>query len=332
MALLAHWPKHQLPLDSASRAAALEAVKAAFAPTIASLQVDLGLDELFEHIYVPLACWVLEKKPSDRPLVLGINGAQGAGKASLFNILEVILGDGFGQRIVSLRVDDLYLTRSERERLAREVHPLFKTRGVPGTHDVSLGLELLEQLKTNQADQVVRIPVFDKSTDERCPVESWQEWVGPTDIIVFDGWCMGAKPQSEESLKDPVNELERQEDPNGVWRRYVNEHLATEYQMLFDQLDLLVMLKVPSMQSVYDWRTMQELKLEERAAFIYEDSRPADPLRIMNAVEISRFIAHYERLTCWMLEELSDRADLTLQLNENHKICDIQLRANDLAS
>ncbi len=326
MALLAHWPKNRLPLDQKSRQHALEAVKAAFEPTIASLQVDLGLDELFEQVYVPLACWVLENKKPGVPLVLGVNGAQGSGKARLFNILEVILGEGFGQKIVSLRIDDLYLTRSERDRLSREVHPLFKTRGVPGTHDIRLGLDLLHQLKTARPDQIVRIPVFDKSTDERCPLASWQEWVGPTDIIVFDGWCLGAKPQVALQLVDPVNDLERNEDPDGVWRTYVNERLANEYQLLFKQIDLLVMLKVPSMQVVYDWRGEQEQKLEERAAYIYDYHLPSDPLRIMNSTEINRFIAHYERLTRWMLDELSDRADVTLKLNENHKIYDILLK------
>lgn len=326
MALLTQWPSDRLPLTPELRQQALDAVNGAFASTIANLQVDLGLEELFEKIYVPVSCWVYQHYQPGQPLVVGINGAQGAGKARLFNFLEVVLSDAFGLRVANLSIDDIYLTRAERESLAERVHPMLATRGVPGTHDVELGLSLLQQLKQARAGDVVRVPMFDKSIDERTPEESWQEFVGPVDVIVFDGWCVGARPESDERLNTTINELEAQEDPEGLWRRYVNEQLVGPYQQLFDEIDLLICLQVPSMKAVYNWRAAQEVKLSERTALRYEDRTPTDPLRIMGSDEIVRFIAHYERLTRWMLEDIPRRADLTLELNENHKIAAIDLR------
>jgi D-glycerate 3-kinase len=327
MALLTQWPSNRLPLDRAKREHALKAVNEAFASAIANLQVDLGLEELFEKIYVPIACWVYEQHQPGTPLVVGINGAQGSGKARLFNLLEVVLSEAFGLRVANLSIDDIYLTRAEREKLADTVHPMLATRGVPGTHDVELGLRLLQQLKQTQPGDVVRIPMFDKSTDERMPEESWQEFVGPVDVIVFDGWCIGAAPEPEARLSQPINDLEIEEDSDGSWRRYVNEQLAGPYQTLFDEVDLLICLQVPNMQAVYNWRAAQEVKLSERAALLYEDRTPTDPLRIMGSEEIRRFIAHYERLTRWMIEDIPRRADLTLELNDNHKIAAINIRA-----
>ena len=320
MGSIVTWPKDRLPGSAEIRAKALEAVTQAFAPTVESLDVDLGLNELFEQIYVPVACSILDRLTPGTPFVVGINGAQGAGKATLYNLLEVILTEGFGLKVTGFSIDDLYLTRAERDSLAQSVHPLLKTRGVPGTHDVDLGIKLLNQLKQAGPSELTRIPIFDKSTDERVPEQMWHEWHGSADVIIFDGWCVGSIAESEESLTAPINELEKLEDPEGVWRHYVNQQLATTYQDLFSCLDMLVMLKVPNMQAVYDWRAVQEEKLKDRASLLYSERSSADPLRIMDGTEITRFIAHYERLTRWMLEEIPTRADITLALNANHKI------------
>ncbi|TCK05708.1 hypothetical protein [Marinobacterium mangrovicola] len=324
MSLLTRWPREQLMLSAEERRRAVQAVEKAFAPTLESLQVDIGLKEMFEQIYVPLAAWLVERqRGQSKPLVVGINGAQGAGKSTLFNLIEVILEEGFGLRVIGFSIDDLYRTRAEREELGREVHPLMETRGVPGTHDVALGIELLESLLHAGPDTLTKIPVFDKSIDDRCPPTVWQEWLGPVDVIVFEGWCVGAEPQTEAELAQAVNSLEADEDPDGVWRRYVNAQLAGPYQQLFEYLDLVLMLKVPSMQAVYQWRAQQEEKLAERVRYIYDTQQPTSHLRIMNPSEIRRFIAHYERLTRAMLEELPGKVDICLDLNENHKISDI---------
>ncbi|MCV6609591.1 MAG: hypothetical protein OIF55_02350 [Amphritea sp.] len=330
MNLLTRWPENQLCLSSEQRRQAVNSVEKAFASTLESLKVDIGLVELLESIYVPLGAWLVErKKRQNGPLVVGINGAQGAGKSTLFNLLEVILEEGFDLKVVGLSIDDLYKTRSDREQLADAVHPLLKTRGVPGTHDVELGIELLKRLKGEFAStgQSVKIPVFDKSIDDRCPPALWQEWNDDADIIVLEGWCVGAVPQDEQALQTPVNDLEQTEDPDGAWRNYVNQQLQGAYKDLFAMVDVLIMLKVPSMESVFEWRSQQEKKLAERVKYIYDTQQPTQHLRIMNEDEIQRFIQHYERLTRTMLEELPDRADICLALNENHKISKIHVNS-----
>ena len=87
---------------------------------------------------------------------------------------------------------------------------------------------------------------------------------------------------------------------------------------LFEQLDLLIMLKVPNMESVFEWRTLQEKKLADRVGYLAQEGQ-LDELKIMSESEIHRFIMHYERLTRMMLERMPEIADVTCFLNENHK-------------
>ncbi len=131
---------------------------------------------------------------------------------------------------------------------------------------------------------------------------------------------MGAKPQPDEALHEPVNDLEKHEDPDESWRRYVNAQLKGAYQHLFALLDRLVMLKVPDMACVFRWRLAQERELAKRYL-----SYPDQSLRLMNAAELQRFIQHYQRLTCWMLEEMPKRADVVIPLDQHHRFESIQI-------
>ncbi|QEW07654.1 hypothetical protein [Nitrincola iocasae] len=321
MSVLISWPSSHLCLTELERQAASCAVESAFTSALENLRVDIGFRDMVEQLYVPMGAWVAQQQSDkNKPLVIGINGAQGAGKSTLFNLLEVTLSEGFGLRVVGFSIDDLYKTRAKRSELAEQVHPLLQTRGVPGTHDVELGIEILDSLLHANDTTVTRIPVFDKSIDDRCPDYVWQEWVGRADIIVLEGWCVGATPQLDEALSEPVNQLEREEDSNGIWRRYANEQLKYQYAELFSRLDLLIMLQVPSMQAVFEWRSLQEKKLAERVQYIHDQQQSTDHLRIMNEQQIVRFIQHYERLTRAMLEQMPQVADLVLKLNQNHKI------------
>jgi len=328
MSVLTRWPQDQLCLSYREREEAVTAVEKAFASTLESLKVDIGLVDMFEAIYVPLGAWLAcRKRQKTGPLVIGINGAQGAGKSTLFNLVEVILTEGFNLNVVGFSIDDLYKTYDERVELSETVHPLLRTRGVPGTHDVDLGIKILNSLKKSDENTVTKIPVFDKSTDDRCQAAVWQEWVGPADVIVLEGWCVGADPQSPEALVGAINELERDKDQNGLWRDYVNAQLSGPYQELFSMIEVLIMLKVPSMDAVFEWRSLQEKKLAERVKYIYDTQQPTEHLRIMDEEQIQRFIQHYERLTRHMLEEMPGRADITLCLNDNHKVSEILINS-----
>lgn len=278
------------------------------------LALPVGVAEHLTAVYSPLAERLTRRLPlQNEPKILGINGAQGTGKSTAAEVLAYLLAVR-GFKVCCLSIDDLYLTLAEREQLAASVHPLLRTRGVPGTHDVALGLRLLEQLKAAEADTKVRIPRFDKALDDRCAPEDFDVWEGRPHLIIFEGWCLGAKPQDRAALEVPANELERREDAGGGWRRYVNEQLQA-YQALFDQLDYLIMLKAPSFEQVYEWRAEQEQALEQKMA---AQGRAASHL--MSAEGLRRFIQHYERLTRWILEEMPQRADLLLELSPAHRI------------
>jgi D-glycerate 3-kinase len=235
-----------------------------------------------------------------RPACVAIAGAQGSGKTTLARVLtdELIRS---GLRAVACSLDDFYLTRAERAALAQSVHPLLVTRGVPGTHDVELCLRTLDDVTRRPT----AMPVFDKGLDDRIQRSQWPV-AGPVQVVVIEGWCLGARPQPPGDLVAPVNDLERDEDADGRFRRYVNDALAHRYQDLFEQFDKLVFLQVPGFDAVAAWRGQQELQIP-RANRMTQD-------------RLRRFVAHYERLTRWMLEDVPTRADLTVVLNQSHGI------------
>ena len=238
-----------------------------------------------------------------RPLIVGINGAQGSGKSTLCRFLEVLLVE-HNQRAVTVSLDDLYLTRAERRELAADCHPLFATRGVPGTHDVSLGEAVLDSLVGGHP---VILPRFDKAADDRASDGTLVEKI---DIVLFEGWCVGAVPQPAAALREPVNRLEAEEDPEGIWRREVNRRLATDYAELFGRIDLLVMLKVENFEAVRANRKLQEDKLAA--------SNPGGAA-IMDDAALDRFLKHYERLTRWMLAEMPARADVLIEVGPDQR-------------
>lgn len=255
-----------------------------------------------EAFWQPLADRIASE--AKRPLIVGINGAQGSGKSTLCRFLEQLLA---ARRLyaVTLSLDDLYLTRAERQALARDEHPLFATRGVPGTHDVALGEAILDAVA---AGRPATLPRFDKAADDRAA--EGMPITLPADVVLFEGWCVGAVPQPAATLREPVNALERDEDPDGTWRREVNRRLATDYAELFARIDLLVMLKVAGFESVRANRKLQEDKL---AAV-----NPGGPA-IMDDAALDRFLMHYERLTRWMLAEMPARADVVIEIGPDQR-------------
>jgi D-glycerate 3-kinase len=230
---------------------------------------------------------------------VGLCGPQGSGKSTIAAATVRLLTQR-GMSAVALSLDDIYLGREARGWLARQVHPLLVTRGPPGTHDVALGCGVLDALARPAQ---IALPSFDKGRDERHPIPDWPEVRGPVDVVIFEGWCVGALPQPEEDLARPINALEADEDPDGAWRGYVNRQLGGPYQALFGRLDLLALLAAPGFEVVQAWRTEQEHKLRGRGGGGMSDG------------EIGRFVAHYERLTRWILAEMPGRADMVFDLD-----------------
>jgi len=275
---------------------------------IANLIAAEGLPEDYRAVvdrhWRPIADTIADLWFDKGKVVVGISGAQGSGKTTLCRFLETLLIE-HNLRTVTLSLDDLYLTRAERAALSADKHPLFVTRGVPGTHDIALGETILDDLL---AGRTAALPRFDKATDDRAPMRRIVE--PPIDVVLLEGWCVGAVPQPAEALAEPVNALERDADPDSVWRNEVNRRLATDYAGLFGRLDLLVMLKVADFDAVRANRLLQEQKL---AASHPEGSA------IMDEAALDRFLMHYERLTRWMLEEMPGRAEVTIEIGANQR-------------
>jgi len=266
-------------------------------------RLDRGLaGRLADHIDTAWAA-------AGRPILVGLCGPQGCGKSTLAGKVDRALKT-LGRSSVVLSIDDLYLTRQERGRLAADVHPLLAVRGPPGTHDMALAAVVLDALLQGTP---VRLPRFDKGRDDRLGDQPLV--VGPTDVILFEGWCVGARAEPADALAEPVNALEREEDPESVWRAYVNQALAGSYRALFDRLDLYVLLQAPSFDVVVGWRQEQEHGLRRRSG-----AGMSDP-------QVARFVQHYERLSRHIAREAPHRADVVVWLDEARQPIQIESRS-----
>jgi D-glycerate 3-kinase len=245
---------------------------------------------------------------SDAPLLLGLSGLQGSGKSTLAAQV-VAAARARGIAAVTMSIDDFYLGRAARQRLARDVHPLLATRGVPGTHDIALLRRTLAQLRCATPRAPARIPRFDKGLDSRVPRARWTRVTSPPAFVVLEGWCIGVPMQPAAALRRPVNALERDEDRDGRWRAWVNHQLAAVYAPLWRELDRLAVLRAPDFSVVARWRDEQERALRRRHA-----------PRAMTPAQLRRFLMFYERLSRWALRALPARADLAIELDDRRNV------------
>ncbi len=271
-----------------------------------------------DQYFRPLAQNIAQRheKKSCTAYVLGIQGTQGSGKSTAAEFLKCLLTEQYQLNCVVVSIDDFYLTLDQRIELSHTVHPLLKTRGVPGSHDVPLAMNIIEKLMSQKAGQITQIPRFDKVRDDRHPGQLWSKCCGKVDVIIFEGWCVGVPAQPAKALKAPVNLLELNEDAQLVWRSYVNAQLSQGYQALFALLDDLLVLQAPSFEVVYQWRLLQEQKLIEGLAASGQNNSINHTL---NAEQVKRFISHYQRLTEHALRCLPERASWVLYQNDQHE-------------
>lgn len=273
---------------------------------------------------LPLAQWIYgRQRGRAEALVVGVNGPQGCGKSTTVASLKTLLETYYGLRVAIVSIDDFYLTRAERQLLGQTVHPLLVTRGVPGTHDMDLAMRSLALLSSN-ASGTVAVPLFDKAIDDRMPESRWPQFVMPIDVILFEGWCVGAMPEPEQALATPRNELEADEDHDGTWRQYVNLSLAAGYRDLFDRLDALILFSCGDFSWVYDWRRQQEQDNAARA-----QARAGMTTAIMNDAQLKRFVLHYERITTHCQRVLPELADVVVPLSKSRQVAALRWRQNE---
>ena len=288
---------HQLP------AAYLVQAEQWFAPLIS--------DVLSQIIATP-------KTQTSKALVIGINGCQGSGKSTLADYLRTTLVLMHNIETVSVSLDDFYLTKAERQALAESEHPLLSPRGVPGTHDAALAIELICKL-ARQKEGSIALPTFDKSRDDRD--EDQPHIINlPVKVIILEGWCLGAEPQTHEQLATPLNDLETEQDQNGQWRAAVNQALASDYAALFGLVDCWLMLKAPAFNCVYQWRLEQEQKMAAKLGVDILNKHQSEHSDIMDAEEIQHFISHYQRITEHGLKTLPNKMHHLYELDQHRNI------------
>ncbi len=277
---------------------------------------DLFYDKLnqLKKFYLPICDQIYnEYKKNNKSIIIGLSGGQGSGKSTIAEIFKLILKNNFKLNVISFSIDDFYKSLQERKRMSEKKHKLFLTRGVPGTHDINFLKKTLNNLKRTNFKSCY-IPKFNKSTDDRYPKTKWIKVTKKPEIILFEGWCVGAKHQSIKKLIKPINSLEKNHDKEMKWRFKVNNELKNRYKFIFKQIDKLIFLKVPNFRYVYKWRVLQEKKLKLMTK----------GKKIMSNIKIKKFIMYYERITRQMLVDLNFDANIVITLDKKHRLSSIK--------
>ena len=266
---------------------------------------------------IPLSFWINEKSnKNSNTYFLGLSGGQGTGKTTITALLEIILNKYFKKKVCAFSIDDFYKTKKEREKLSKNKHPLLKTRGVPGTHDINLIFDFLNEVKLKKKNNFL-LPKFDKSIDDRAKKSMWKKINYIPDIVILDGWCIGAKAQSNKLLTKAINILEKKEDPKNVWRKYVNKQLKTKYKVLFNKMNDIIYLNASNFSLMKKWRIKQENKI--RIKNVKKNSK------VMTNKDILRFMMFYQRITQQMFKDMLKVSSAILKLDSHHQIKNIKL-------
>ena len=266
------------------------------------------------RFYLPISKMIkdeYEKKKKTR--IIGLTGGQGTGKSTISIILKIILKEAYNLETVIFSIDDFYKTLNERETMSKKISDLFLTRGVPGTHDTKMLFQCIKNLKNNNFKKM-NIPKFDKSIDNRLSKSNWLQVKKKPNIVIFEGWCVGALAQKNKDLISPINKLEKYKDKKKIWRQKVNLKLRRDYKKIFDLIDKLIFLKVPSFKYVLKWRLLQEKKLRI--------TRKGN--KTMTDKQVKNFIMYYERITKHMLKTLPKDADTVISIDSKHRLKSIK--------
>jgi len=269
-------------------------------------------DKMIKSFLIPVSFWIAKKANKKRPLIIGLAGGQGSGKTTISSILTLILKKYFKLKVFKISIDDFYKTRKDRKLLSKNKHPLLMTRGVPGTHDIDLMLKFFKKVKLKNFKNLT-VPKFNKAIDDRFKNSLWYKLKSKPDVVIFEGWCVGARAQTNKQLKNPINSVERVYDQNIKWRSHVNNQLKTKYKILFKQLDGLLYLKAKNFDILRNWRLKQERKLSVK-------NKNKKNLKIMSSGDIVNFMQTYQRITQQMFKDAVKISSIIINLNNNHQI------------
>ena len=275
-------------------------------------------DRMIRSFLIPVCFWIAKKTNKKVPLIIGLAGGQGTGKTTITSIITIILKKYFKLDIFKISIDDFYKTRKQRTLLSKNKHSLLMTRGVPGTHDIDIMLNFFKKIKVKKF-KILKLPKFNKAVDDRYSKSLWYKIQSKPDVVILEGWCVGARSQNFTELKKPINSLEKAHDQNFKWRQYVNYQLKTKYKKLFNQLDCLLFLKAKNFSLLRRWRLKQEKKL-------WLKSKNKKNLKIMNKSEVKNFMDTYQRITQQMFKDMSKYSSIVMNLNNNQEIKNIKYR------
>ena len=237
-----------------------------------------------------------------------IAGSQGSGKSSLSKLIKLYLEKFCYKSVVIISMDDFYLSKNQRTQLSKNIHPLFLTRGVPGTHDLELMNKKIGQIFNKEFP--IYLPIFDKVLDTR---KRTYKKVLKADVVIFEGWCAGAQPIDVNYLHKNFNNLEKHKDKNFIWRNSYNKYL-NEYQKLFSQFNFFIYFQFNQWDHVLNWKYKQELELRDKK----KDLGLKKYLR--------EFIQYYEKVSKWMHLKVPKYCNILIKLDAHQKIKSINLR------
>ena len=275
-------------------------------------------EKMIKSFLIPVSFWIENKARKKNPYIVGLGGGQGTGKTTISSIITIILRKYFKLNVFKISIDDFYKTRKQRLSLSKKIHPFLMTRGVPGTHDVNIMLNFFKKTKSKNF-RSLKLPRFNKATDERCNKNFWYSVRKKPDVVIFEGWCVGARAEKNNTLKKPVNSLEKKDDIKLIWRKFVNQQLKLKYKKLYGQLDCLLFLKTNNFSLLQRWRLKQENKLR----LTKKGSRNN---KIMSKKDVINFMQTYQRVTQNMMKYAPKYSSIILKLNGNHQIKSVKYK------
>ena len=269
-------------------------------------------ERMIKSFLIPLCFWISKKANKKSPYFVGLAGGQGTGKTTISSLIRIILTKYFKLNVFRISIDDFYKTRKDRINLSKRVHPMLLTRGVPGTHDINMMLSFFKKAKSKKFKRL-KLPTFNKAIDDRFNKKKWYDLKDKPDVIIFEGWCVGAKSEKNITLKKTINTMEKTKDQKQIWRKYVNHQLKSKYKNLYSQLNCLIYLKAKNFSLLQKWRLKQERKL-------WLKSKSKLNLKIMSKRDVLNFMQTYQRITQNMFRYMPKYASIILNLNTNHQI------------
>ena len=267
-------------------------------------------EKMIKSFLIPLCFWISKKTDRKKPYFVGLAGGQGTGKTTISSLLKIILIKYFKLKVFKISIDDFYKTRKERISLSKRVHPMLLTRGVPGTHDINMMLNFFKKAKTKKFRRL-KLPTFNKAIDDRFNKKNWHDLKDKPDVIIFEGWCVGAKSEKNDTLKKTINSMEKSKDQKKIWRKYVNHQLKSKYKKLYSQLNCLIYLKAKNFGLLQKWRLKQERKLWFKSKV---------KSKIMGRKDILIFMQTYQRITQNMFRHMPKYASVIFNLNSKHQV------------